>query len=75
MQYVHNMQSLKALERLVRSPPDDALIYGSLADFMSIDHLQDISSFEALSDDAEAIGKLIEEGIFIGEDVGIVDAG
>ena len=42
---------------------------------MPIDHLEDVSAFEALRDDAEAIGELVEEGIFIGKDERVLDTG
>ena len=42
---------------------------------MPIDHLKDVSTLEALSDDAEAIGELVVEGIFIWEDERVLDTG
>lgn len=42
---------------------------------MPIDHLEDVSALEALRDDAEAIGELVEEGIFVGEDERVLDTG
>lgn len=60
------MQCLKSLQSLEGNPPNDALIDHLLVHLMPIDHLKDVSAFEALSDDAEAIGEFVEEGIFIG---------
>lgn len=65
MQHVHIMQSLKSFQSLEGHPPNDALIDHLLVHLMPIDHLKDVSALEALSDDAKAIGELVEEGIFI----------
>lgn len=69
------MQRLKSLQRLEGNPPNDALIDHLLIDLMPIDHLEDVSTLKTLSDNAEAICKLIEEGIFVGKDKGVLDTG
>lgn len=69
------MQCLKSLQSLEGNPPNDALIDHLLIHFMPIDHLKDVSAFKALSDDAEAIGKFVKEGIFIGENEWVLDTG
>lgn len=68
MQHVHIMQCLKSFQGLESNSPNDTLINHLLVQLMPIDHLKDVSALEALSHNAEAIGELVEEGIFIGQD-------
>jgi hypothetical protein len=42
---------------------------------MLVDHLEDVSSFQAFGNNTKAVGELVEEGIFVREDIGIFNAG
>ena len=55
--------------------PDSSLINDLLACLVFGDELEDIPSLEVLGDNAESVGELIVEGIFVAEDVGVVNAG
>ena len=69
------MQRLKSLQSLEGNPPNDALLNHLLIHLMPVDHLEDIPALKTLRNDAEAIGQLIEEGIFVRKDEGILDTG
>jgi hypothetical protein len=42
---------------------------------VSVDQLEEVAAFEAFGDNAEGVGQFIEEGVFVGQDEGVVDAG
>lgn len=69
MKDIDSVESLKPSESLMSHSPNEVFINETAVGLISCDELEDIPSLKALSDDAEAIRELIEEGIAVGEDV------
>lgn len=55
--------------------PDEGLIDCPAIGLGTGDELEEVSALQAFSDDAEAVGELIEEGVAVGEDVGTAETG
>jgi hypothetical protein len=66
---IHIVKSLQSLQTVESHSPNNAFLNVLLVHFVTIDHLKDIPTLEALGNDAEGVGELVEEGILVGEDV------
>ena len=67
MQNVDSVECLKTFECLVGYSPNEWLIDHASVHLGPVDQLEDVPALQALSDDAEAVGELIEEGVSVGE--------
>jgi hypothetical protein len=72
---IHIVKGLESFQAVEGHPPNNTLLDVLLVHLITIDHLKDIPTLEALGDDAEAVGELVKEGILVGEDVRTLYAG
>ena len=75
MKDVHVMESSESFQALIGHLPNSGLINDFLSRLMLRNHLKDVPSLEVLSNNAESVGELIIERVFVAEDVGVVNAG
>ena len=75
VQNIHIMKDRKTLECLVGNLPYGAFVDIFPRSFVLFDQLKDITSFEVLCHNAESVGELVIERIFVAENTGVIDAG
>ena len=75
MQYLHVMESLQAPHYLYHNVPDLLFLYVGASLLVGADFLEDVAVVCEFHDDAEGGGWFVDEGLFVGYDIDIVDGG